>query len=551
MSDLTVDLESSGIPTFARKAFLMKVFFPGVDNHPVVSNELNGWANGHQQTAYPINQFETSLMDKSFLLEVIHAFETNPSFGVRDKINFASLLSVFLSTKMEYFSEILRTLLTALLQDKKHPEALLRRTETIAEKLLTNWLALCLYDYVKDELGPPLFFLCKAVKYQVEKGPVDQISQESKYSLSEEGLLRTGIDYSIINCLVLQRELEEAYEAKVLDCDSISQVKGKILDAVYKNTPFSMRPNIDEIDLEWQCGQDAHVILQDVDLTSENLTTSLRRVNTFKHYGIKQKALVSLVPKQLKLNSPSRSEVKLCHLQVPDASILNGSTGTTTSGSSSFRSNKTIPEVYLTRLLATKGTLKKYIDDLIHSLTEIKGRFPASVKWLFDLLDDNVSFAQPDSVLHTLKSNSLPLRMWLMLIKNPDMIFDMERTCSTDTNLNVIAQLLVSSCASTEVNFLSKEAPPQKLLFAKEIVEFQQKMKDFFNDVQRLPKISDFEFNCHMNQLSLKHKGLFNERAATQELLLYVSTHLGQPVDFNQDLDDTYCTIPVVGYQNF
>jgi plexin A len=87
-------------------------------------------------------------------------------------------------------------------------------------------------------------------------------TQESKYSLSEEGLLRDSRDYSPVTCLVLQRELDEAYHAKVLDCDSITQVKAKVLDAIYKNTPFSLRPSVDEVDLEWQCGQDAHVVLQ-------------------------------------------------------------------------------------------------------------------------------------------------------------------------------------------------------------------------------------------------------------------------------------------------
>ena len=56
-------------------------------------------------------------------------------------------------------------------------------------------------------------------------------------------------------CCVVQEELEEEVVVRVLDCDSISQVKAKILDAVYKNTPFSLRPTVDEVDLEWRCGQ--------------------------------------------------------------------------------------------------------------------------------------------------------------------------------------------------------------------------------------------------------------------------------------------------------
>lgn len=120
----------------------------------------------------------------------------------------------------------------------------------------------------------------------MEKGPVDTFTQEAKYSLSEEGLLRESMpnDYITVTCLVLQRELDEAYHAKVLDCDSITQVKAKILDAVYKNTAFTLRPTVHEVDLEWQCGQDAHVVLKDYDLTTKD-EHGVKKINTMKHYG--------------------------------------------------------------------------------------------------------------------------------------------------------------------------------------------------------------------------------------------------------------------------
>lgn len=36
---------------------------------------------------------------------------------------------------------------------------------------------------------------------------------------------------------------------KVLDCDTITQVKEKLLDQVYKGTSFSHRPHSDSLDL--------------------------------------------------------------------------------------------------------------------------------------------------------------------------------------------------------------------------------------------------------------------------------------------------------------
>lgn len=36
---------------------------------------------------------------------------------------------------------------------------------------------------------------------------------------------------------------------KVLDCDTISQVKEKSLDTIYRATPYSQRPRKDDLDL--------------------------------------------------------------------------------------------------------------------------------------------------------------------------------------------------------------------------------------------------------------------------------------------------------------
>lgn len=36
---------------------------------------------------------------------------------------------------------------------------------------------------------------------------------------------------------------------KVLNCDTVTQVKDKLLDAVYKGIPYSQRPQADDMDL--------------------------------------------------------------------------------------------------------------------------------------------------------------------------------------------------------------------------------------------------------------------------------------------------------------
>ena len=64
----------------------------------------------------------------------------------------------------------------------------------MVDKLLTNWLSLCMYGYMKKHVGRAFFMLCKAIKHQTEKGPIDVITGEARYSLSEERLLHQKIE---------------------------------------------------------------------------------------------------------------------------------------------------------------------------------------------------------------------------------------------------------------------------------------------------------------------------------------------------------------------
>ncbi len=100
---------------------------------------------------------------------------------------------VVLMGKLEYATEILRLLLSRLVEraaNSRHPQLMLRRTESVVEKLLTNWLALCVAGYLREKAGANLFLLFKAIKRQVEKGPIDAITHDARYALSEERLLR-------------------------------------------------------------------------------------------------------------------------------------------------------------------------------------------------------------------------------------------------------------------------------------------------------------------------------------------------------------------------
>ena len=115
-------------------------------------------------------------------------------------------------------------------------------------------------------------------------------------------------------------------------------------------------------------------VLKDFDLTTkeERLAGGIKRINTLRHYGIKTKAVVSLVPTQFNSNATlNNAHLRAYHLRMPDH-LQNNGNGSSSGGGSGYESHRVksnttpksvIPEVYLTRLLATKGTVKKFIDD--------------------------------------------------------------------------------------------------------------------------------------------------------------------------------------------
>jgi len=62
-------------------------------------------------------------------------------------------------------------------------------------------------------------------------------------SISQQAVFVSGLDPNTENVPV-----------KVLDCDTISQVKEKALDTIYRATPYSQRPRKDDLDLgEFRC----------------------------------------------------------------------------------------------------------------------------------------------------------------------------------------------------------------------------------------------------------------------------------------------------------
>uniref|UniRef100_UPI00398EBA51 LOW QUALITY PROTEIN: plexin A3-like n=1 Tax=Pristiophorus japonicus TaxID=55135 RepID=UPI00398EBA51 len=297
--ELTNDLDGVGIPFLEYKTYTTRVLFPGIEDHPVLK-DLDAPANVEKA----LKIFGQLLNNKVFLLTFVRTLEAQRTFSMRDRGNVASLVMTALQGKMQYATVVLKQLLSDLieknLENKNHPKLLLRRTESVAEKMLTNWFTFLLYRFLKECVGEPLFMLYCAIKQQMEKGPIDSITGEARYSLSEDKLIRQQIDYKTLTltCICPENENATQIPVKVLNCDTITQVKEKLLDAVYKGVPYSQRPKAEDMDLEWRQGRGARLILQDEDVTTK-IEYDWKRLNTLAHYQVTDGSAMGLVPKQI------------------------------------------------------------------------------------------------------------------------------------------------------------------------------------------------------------------------------------------------------------
>lgn len=85
MTDLTADLENSGIPTLDHINYIMKVFFPGVSDHPILNVPKLRIQTTRTNYDTAMIQFEQLINNKVFLLTFIETLEAQKSFNIRDK----------------------------------------------------------------------------------------------------------------------------------------------------------------------------------------------------------------------------------------------------------------------------------------------------------------------------------------------------------------------------------------------------------------------------------------------------------------------------------
>ncbi|XP_016417833.1 plexin-D1-like [Sinocyclocheilus rhinocerous] len=555
MTDLTKELNrTQGIPFLEYKQFVTRTFFPKMCSdyerclvQPVYENNplgpralsethplLQDWQSSNRMRPNleeGITLFSTLLNNKHFLVTFVHALEQQKDFAVRDRCSLASLLTIALHGKLEYYTSIMKELLVDLIDASasKNPKLMLRRTESVVEKMLTNWMSICMYSYLKETVGEPFFLLLCAIKQQINKGSIDAITGKARYTLNEEWLLRENIEAKPQNINVsFQGFGMDSVSVRVMNTDTICQVKDKILEAFYKNLPFSQWPREEDVDLEWFPEGRSSRILQDLDDTSV-MEDGRKKLNTVFHYQIPDGASLAMSMKDKRENTLGRAKdldtEKYVHLVLPHDEL----TESRKSHRQSHR-KKVLPEIYLTRLLSTKGTLQKFLDDLFQAILSIPPeKPPLAVKYFFDFLEeqaDKRGITDPDT-LHIWKTNSLPLRFWVNILKNPQFVFDIDKTDHMDACLSVIAQAFIDACSLSDLQ-LGKDSPTNKLLYAKEIPEYKKRVQCYYKQIQEMAPLSEQEMNAHLAEESRRYRNEFNTNLAVMEVYKYAKRYRNQ-----------------------
>ncbi|WAR26826.1 PLXA3-like protein [Mya arenaria] len=360
-----------------------------------------------------------------------------------------------------------------------------------------------------------------------------------KTLLSAEGSLGLMSPPSIIALEVDHFHLIETQQKTinvvVLDCDTITQAKGKMLEVLYKNAGYSQRPSVHATVLVEESDGTRRTLL-DEDESSEK-DGLWKKINTLQHYNVPDGARMNL-----KLNREHLTTSVKIKTAASTESLIGGSIRKsksiirTVSGSNFWHLMKhhnedeevgLASDFFLPRLLNTKGTLQVYIDDFFSKILHVPNDPPIIIKFLFDLLDsaaNRCNITDPD-VIHTWKCNSLMLRFWVNIIKNPDFVFDIHKPVIVDSCLSVIAQTLMDSCSTAESR-LGPGSPSNKLLFARDIPRYRKIVQEYFAEMKSRPAVGDQELNSYLTQkISQKYSGKIYQSTALIEMFKFAKRY--------------------------
>ncbi|XP_010282242.1 PREDICTED: plexin-C1 [Phaethon lepturus] len=529
MDELDVVDSFGTVPFLDYKHFALRTFFPESGGFASIFSEDMPQSRDQTSKDESFNMLHALICNKNFLVTLIHTLEKQKNFSVKDRCLFASFLTIALQTKLVYLTHILEVLTKDLMEQSSNvqPKLLLRRTESVVEKLLTNWMSVCLSGFLRETIGEPFYLLVTTLNQRINKGPVDAITCKALYTLNEDWLLWQVSEFKTVVLNIIFEKVPEnesgdacqTIQVNVLDCDTIGQAKEKSLQAFFNKNGFLYGLQLDEIGLELVSEEQQRELL-DIDGSSEVMEDGIRKLNTIGHYEISSGATIKVFKKKANTRSDVDYSDEHCHLILPDSEANKDVKGAGHKGKQKFK----VKEMYLTKLLSTKVAIHSVVEKLFRSIWSLpNNKAPVAIKYFFDFLDaqaESKKITDPD-VVHIWKTNSLPLRFWVNILKNPQFVFDIKKTSHIDGCLSVIAQAFMDAFSLAEQT-LGKEAPTNKLLYAKDIPLYKKEVKAYYKAIRDLPPLTTSEVEEFLTQESKKHENEFNEKVALIEIYRYV-----------------------------
>ncbi|NWX88534.1 PLXC1 protein, partial [Nothoprocta pentlandii] len=532
MDELDVVDSFGTVPFLDYKHFALRTFFPESGGFASIFTEDMPQSRDQTRKDERFNMLHALICNKNFLVALIHTLEKQKNFSVKDRCLFASFLTIALQTKLVYLTHILEVLTKDLMEQSSNvqPKLLLRRTESVVEKLLTNWMSVCLSGFLRETIGEPFYLLVTTLNQRINKGPVDAITCKALYTLNEDWLLWQVSEFRTVTVNVIFEKIPEnesgdacqTIPVNVLDCDTIGQAKEKSLQAFLNKNGFLYGLQLHEIGLELVSEEQQRELL-DIDSSSEMMEDGIRRLNTIGHYEVPNGATIKVFKKKTSTRTDVDYSDNHCHLILPDSEANKDVKGAGQKGKQKFK----VKEMYLTKLLSTKVAIHSVVEKLFRSIWSLpNNRAPVAIKYFFDFLDaqaESKKITDPD-VVHIWKTNSLPLRFWVNILKNPQFVFDIKKTSHIDGCLSVIAQAFMDAFSLAEQT-LGKEAPTNKLLYAKDIPLYKKEVKAYYKAIRDLPPLTPSEVEEFLTQESKKHENEFNEEVALIEIYKYIGKY--------------------------
>ena len=288
-------------------------FYSNGPNSSENVNNLNSLnrpvSHNYQMKMRTLEELKYSLEDKEFLSTVIKVLDNN--LTAAEKSNISAFLIIIFSDRFDYITEILMSSLSLIIRDSKtnsSERAFLRQSISVYEKMINHWIGLLMYPFLTENVSKSLYLLYRGLRDTVFKGPVDCITGQARNTLAQESQLKTEIcdregDIKSIPIIIIDPSTDDITKVKVLTCDTVTQVKHKIILKLYGPT-VSYRPSIDDFALfylghpvnspntkqdgnNFNLNQTFPIELYDSDNNSFiNPLTGHRKINTLSHYKI-------------------------------------------------------------------------------------------------------------------------------------------------------------------------------------------------------------------------------------------------------------------------